>query len=43
MIQDIIIPALIGLPIWWTGWQILDHLKQRFTRQVRLSQRSSDS
>jgi len=24
---DIALSALIGLPIWWTGWQILDALK----------------
>jgi hypothetical protein len=30
--MDIALTALIGLPIWWTGWQVLDAAKELVLR-----------
>lgn len=32
MIHEYVLPALIGLPIWWTGWKALDAVERLFTR-----------
>jgi hypothetical protein len=35
-LADIALSALIGLPIWWTGWQILDAVRDWVIRRFRL-------
>jgi hypothetical protein len=26
-LKDVVLSAVVGLPIWWTGWQLLDVIK----------------
>ncbi len=38
MITETAVNALIGLPIWWTGWQILDWAKRRVLGRLAVSE-----